>query len=128
DRLADLLWEGDPPASYPGTLESYVCLLRRGLGLASGRHSVLATTSSGYILDPEQVDVDLITFRRLTTICLDSSAAQAVERTVEAMRLVTGELLASEPYVGWAAEAREVARREVVSACVTGPRTANASG
>src|SRR3954463_3810154 len=82
DRLAGLLWEGDPPASYAGTLESYVCLLRRGLGLASGRHSVLATTSNGYILDPAQVDVDLMTFRRLTTVCLDSSASQAVERTV----------------------------------------------
>src|SRR5438309_266806 len=128
DRLADLLWEGDPPASFAGTLESYVCLLRRGLGLASGRHSVLATTSSGYILDPDQVDVDLMTFRRLTTISLDSSAGQAVERTVEAMRLVTGELLASEPYVAWAVEAREVARREVVTACVNGARMANGIG
>jgi len=128
DRLADLLWEGNPPASYAGTLESYVCLLRRGLGLASGRHSVLATTSSGYILDPDQVDVDLMTFRRLTTICLDASAAQAVERTVDAMRLVTGELLASEPYVAWAVEAREVVRREVVTACVNGARMANGIG
>ena len=124
DRIADLLWEGDPPASYPGTLESYVCLLRRGLGLGSGRNSVLATTSTGYLLDPDRVHVDLTTFRGLTAISLDSSAAASVTRTVEAMRLVTGELLASEPYAAWAVEAREVTRREIVAACVRGARLA----
>src|SRR3954449_7523649 len=51
DRLADLLWDGEPPASYVGTLESYVCVLRRTLGLASGRRSLLATTAKGYVLD-----------------------------------------------------------------------------
>src|SRR4051812_29722951 len=128
DRLADLLWEGNPPASFAGTLESYVCLLRRGLGLGSGRGSVLATTSNGYLLDADRVHVDLMTFRRLLVPSLDSSAGDAVEQTVKAMLLVTGELLASEPYAAWAAEAREVARREVVAACVNGARMANGIG
>ena len=52
DRLADLLWDGEPPKSYVGTLESYVCVLRRRLGLGPGRTSPLATTSNGYLLDP----------------------------------------------------------------------------
>ena len=128
DRLADLLWEGNPPASYPGTLESYVCLLRRGLGLGSGRQSLLSTTTNGYVLARDGVDVDLVTFRRLVATDGDASAAETVDRTVKAMLLVTGELLASEPYAAWAIEAREVARREVVAACVNAAQLANGIG
>src|SRR5438270_1488689 len=83
DRLADLLWEGDPPASYPGTLESYICLLRRSLGLGSGRASALATTSNGYLLDPVGVEVDLLTFRRLVASAAGSPAAAAVGYTTD---------------------------------------------
>src|SRR3954453_744375 len=128
DRLADLLWEGNPPASYPGTLESYVCLLRRGLGLGSGRQSLLSTTTNGYVLARDGVDVDLVTFRRLVATDGAASAAETVDRTVKAMLLVTGELLASEPYAAWAIEAREVARREVVAACVNAAQLANGIG
>ena len=38
---------------------------RRGLGLGSGRQSLLSTTTNGYVLDRDRVDVDLFTFRRL---------------------------------------------------------------
>ena len=33
DLLAERLWDGRPPASYIATVESYVCSLRRRLGL-----------------------------------------------------------------------------------------------
>src|SRR3954463_5885430 len=67
DRLADLLWDGAPPASYLGTLESYICVLRRTLGLASGRASLLATTARGYALDADAVRVDVREFRKLVS-------------------------------------------------------------
>ena len=37
DLLAERLWDGRPPASYIATVESYVCALRRRLGLVAGR-------------------------------------------------------------------------------------------
>src|SRR3954453_20388049 len=84
DRLAGLWGAGDPPSSFAGTLESYVCLVRLGLGLGSGRHSLLSTTTNGYVLDRERVDVDLFTFRRLIATGGDASAAETVDRTVKA--------------------------------------------
>ena len=128
DRLADLLWDGEPPASYMGTLESYVCVLRRRLGLASGRRSALATTSSGYLLDPSAVNVDVLEFRRLLARAASAGAADVVATTVEALQLVRGELLADEPYAAWAIRARDVFVREAVAACVRAAQLASAIG
>src|SRR3954449_6009603 len=66
DRLVERLWGDNPPRTYTGTLESYISLLRRKMGIARGRGSALATTSNGYLLDATQVEVDLDQFRRLT--------------------------------------------------------------
>src|SRR3954453_23243023 len=116
DRLADLLWDGEPPTSYVGTLESYVCVLRRTLGLASGRSSLVATTAKGYVVDRHAVGVDLSAFRRLiapappaSTVTRSASrgrtaprppaaAGDGVAATAAALQLVRGELLAEEPY------------------------------
>src|SRR5919107_2060922 len=66
DRLVENLWGDNPPRTYTGTLESYISLLRRRMGIARGRGSALATTSNGYLLDATQVEVDVDQFRRLT--------------------------------------------------------------
>src|SRR5262245_57405388 len=58
EALAEYLWDGQPPRSYLATLESHVCVLRRQLGVISGRRSALATVSRGYLLDPSLVSVD----------------------------------------------------------------------
>jgi DNA-binding SARP family transcriptional activator len=63
ERLAERLWDGNPPSSYVATLESYVCVLRRRLGLGRGSLSALATTNKSYVLDPGQVTVDLVEVR-----------------------------------------------------------------
>src|SRR3954466_11986859 len=102
DRLADLLWDGEPPTSYIGTLESYVCVLRRTLGLASGRKSLLATTAKGYVLDADAVRVDLSDFRKLVATASSASAAEVVTAAAAALDLVRGELLSEEPYAAWA--------------------------
>ncbi len=39
DTLAELIWDGSPPSSHKSDLESYICVLRRRMGIGSGRHS-----------------------------------------------------------------------------------------
>lgn len=125
DRLADLLWDGAPPKSYVGTLESYVCVLRRRLGLGPGRTSPLATTYNGYLLDPVSISVDLAEFRRLLARAATAKPAQGLRLAQEAVGLVRGELLASEAYASWACSERETFRREVVEACSRAANNAN---
>jgi DNA-binding SARP family transcriptional activator len=118
EHLADLIWEGAPPRSYLGTLESYVCVLRRSLGLSRGRESAIATARRGYVLDADTVEVDLLDFRRLVRSAEAHAAdpAAASELLQRALALADGELLADETYAAWAVAEREVVRREVVTA------------
>lgn len=125
DRLADLLWEGDPPASQHGTLESYICVLRRCLGVRSGRGSVLATSAGGYQLASPGVWIDLVEFRRLIHEARTATASHAVDLTMQALELADGELLAAERYAAWAQRAREVLTREAIAAFVQGAALAN---
>ncbi len=117
ERLAEVLWGGQPPPSYLGTLESYVCVLRRSLGLAGGRGSTLATVTRGYVLELEEVEVDLVDFRRLVrqAEALGSDPRRALAALQTALALVGGDLLASEAYEGWAVTEREAFRRELVA-------------
>jgi len=117
DRLADLLWEGAPPKSFVGTLESYVCVLRRKLGLDPGRRSPLATTSNGYLLDPAAVVVDLAEFRRLTALAAKARPAEGLRLAQRAVDLLSGELLANETYPAWACSERKVFKQDAVEAC-----------
>lgn len=68
DRLAQLLWHDDPPASWLSTLEGYVSLLRRALhvGLTTAPSAVV-TNSGGYLLDAGRVRVDVDRFDALVT-------------------------------------------------------------
>ena len=116
DRLADLIWDGAPPKTYVATLESYICVLRRSLGLKGGRRSVLATTSHGYVLDPTQVRVDLHEVRRLLSRAATATPAFAIELTDVALSRVRGVLLASEPYVDWAIAERDFLQQELTVA------------
>jgi len=117
ERLADLLWEGEPPKTYLATLESYVCVLRRALGLVQGRRSVLATTSGGYVLDTAQVRVDLVELRRALAGAAGASApANAVDMAEAALCMATAPLLASEPYAAWAIRERDLVEQELVAA------------
>src|SRR4051812_25952510 len=65
-ELAEHLWEGNPPAEYVATLESYVSLLRRRIDPDSpARRSVVATRTGGYMLDTERVRTDVGRFDQL---------------------------------------------------------------
>lgn len=128
DRLAHLLWDGEPPKTYVGTLESYICVLRRALGLAKGRRSVLATTSSGYVLDPAQARVDLVDFRQLLAQAASAVPEARIALTEQALRVASATLLASESYAGWADEERNCVRHELVTACIAAAGDANQTG
>src|SRR3954454_11020536 len=117
DRLVEQLWGDNPPRTYTGTLESYISLLRRKMGIARGRGSALATTSNGYLLDATQVEVDLDQFRRLTRSAPGTRPGDALAATEQALGLITGELLASEPYAEWAGDERAQFATEYLTAC-----------
>ena len=118
DQLADQLWSGRLPASYVGTLESYVCVLRRSLGSGPDRRAFLRTSSRGYLLDPDRVTVDLAQFRGLASSALVTGGDASVELSASALGLAKGELLASEPYADWAVRARQSFHRERLDLCV----------
>jgi DNA-binding SARP family transcriptional activator len=125
--LADRIWDGSPPATYLGTLESYVCVLRKRLGLAGGRRSSLATRDRGYVLDGPDVRVDLQDFRALTNGG-PRRPEDRVRTVLEALALVRGPLLAQEPYAGWAAQAREAFDQELTETLVPAAALANELG
>jgi DNA-binding SARP family transcriptional activator len=117
DQLAERLWDGRPPASYIATIESYVCLLRRRLGAVGARRGPLATTPHGYLLDPEHVRVDVITVRDLLVGDADDVAL--------ALDMVSGNLLADEPYAAWASEARGSFDELLARSCTRAAQVAN---
>lgn len=106
DELADRLWDGQPPRAFVQTLESYVSVLRRDLGLSGRRGAVLATAAGGYRLEADGVEVDVVRCHRLLRGALAMTGRGAVALVMEALALDLGDLLADEPYAAWAESAR----------------------
>lgn len=106
-RLADLLWEDQPPVSWTTTLEGYVSLLRGRLepGLPA-RASVIRTVNGGYTLDSDRVRVDVATVRNLVAQARPLRAGVALPLLRQALDLAAGELLSNSAGVPWAEEAR----------------------
>ncbi|WP_411283450.1 AfsR/SARP family transcriptional regulator [Lapillicoccus sp.] len=128
ERLADVLWEGRPPASLIASLESYVCVLRRTLALGSGRDSVLGTSSQGYQLDLSRCSVDVLDLRRACAGAAGASAVEVVRLAHHAVRLVEGGLLPHEPYASWAVNARAQVGSDMGRLLTRGAQLANALG
>ncbi|MGH2684390.1 MAG: BTAD domain-containing putative transcriptional regulator, partial [Actinomycetota bacterium] len=79
DRLADLLWNGDPPAQAMGTLQAYASKLRRALEPdreARTPSAILVTVHPGYALRVSDDDIDAARFERLLG---EGRAAAAVD-------------------------------------------------
>lgn len=131
DRLVNLLWEDQPPRSATGTLESYICVLRRALG-ETGRDSAIRTTSMGYVLDPTHATTDVCEVRRLLTVVHAAARSGAPDRAVTAMEralaLVTGDLLQSEQDAPWAGQARHVFSGNITTACLETAAAAHGAG
>ena len=63
ERLADLAWDGAPPAGAAATLRTYVMRLRQGLGAEGG--SRIVTRDLGYLVQAGESEVDASQFEAL---------------------------------------------------------------
>jgi DNA-binding SARP family transcriptional activator/Tfp pilus assembly protein PilF len=70
DTLAELVWDGRPPAGAAVTLRSHVMRLRRALGPEAGGRVV--ARYPGYLINAGQEEVDLL---RFTHLCQQGGAA-----------------------------------------------------
>ncbi len=123
ERLAQLLWHDDPPASWLSTLEGYVSLLRRALHAGStAAPSVVVTRSGGYLLDAGRVRVDVDRFDALVTRADHARPGQALPLLVEALALVRGNVLEGERTLPWLIEARSRYDKRIRRAAVTAGR------
>ncbi|HEV3498100.1 MAG TPA: AfsR/SARP family transcriptional regulator, partial [Actinomycetes bacterium] len=100
EALVDVLWGDDPPASAPGTLQSYVSRLRRELEPARGRGEearLLRWEPPGYRLAVEANDVDFRRFEVLAdrgrSLLAEGKAAEARDVLLEADALWRGPAL-----------------------------------
>ncbi|MFS8102471.1 tetratricopeptide repeat protein [Lentzea alba] len=95
--LMDQLWGDRPPRSAANVLQTHVKHLRRllepGRGFRSGSE-VLPYANSGYALNPDAVDIDLMAFHRLVA---QASGDQVAARLGEALALWHGRPLADLP-------------------------------
>jgi DNA-binding SARP family transcriptional activator/tetratricopeptide (TPR) repeat protein len=64
DELAEVVWDGAPPAGAITTLRSHVMRLRRVLGPAAGGRVV--TRYPGYLVEADEEEVDLLRFALLS--------------------------------------------------------------
>lgn len=130
EKLADLVWDGRPPKSYLATLESYVCVLRRGLRKAGADAGAIRTVPQGYVLDPVRLPVDLVEFRELLQAARRErgDATRALALTSRALGMVTGTLLASESYAPWAAAERSRFAHDLHEAAVRAAEAAATLG
>jgi DNA-binding SARP family transcriptional activator len=89
-RLAELLWDGDPPASARTVMQGHVSALRRLLG--SGLR--LVTTEPGYLLAADSGTIDIQHFRELVEAATASDDDQAIRLLSTALALWRGPALA----------------------------------
>lgn len=62
DALAEVIWDGNPPATAAVTLRTHMMRLRRALGQRAGTR--LVTQHPGYLLRAGEDEVDLLQFRQ----------------------------------------------------------------
>jgi DNA-binding SARP family transcriptional activator len=122
DRLADQLWQGNPPPSWRSTLEGYVSLVRKGLttagdsGFAAG--AIIVSERGGYRLDADRVATDLDRFTRLAAAARSSDSTRALALLTEALELSQAEVMAGERNLPWITEARDRYQQDVHRAAV----------
>jgi len=121
DVIADRLWDGKPPRSWVGTLESHISTLRRDIGCV-GRSSALSTASAGYVLTGDGVTVDVVEIRRLLAAAARSEDRARPALVAQALDLHQGALLAGNMYSLWAEQARAELETQLVESCTEAAR------
>ena len=107
DRIAELVWDAQPPDDIAGSIQTFVSVLRRHLA-ADRDHArqLVVTEAEAYRVATDTIDLDLDRFDEL----LEQSARQptriARQSLERALSLVRGEALEDEPYALWAQDLR----------------------
>ncbi|TFD69223.1 BTAD domain-containing putative transcriptional regulator [Cryobacterium sp. Hb1] len=116
DRLIEMLWGANAPVEALPTLESYVSVLRRHLQPGAGKFGPLKTTTGGYVLDRDLVDVDLDQFDALLQRAQRTEPTLAYPLLLRALDLADAPLLGDELIPAWASEARNLHAARLTSA------------
>ncbi|MGC4811178.1 AfsR/SARP family transcriptional regulator [Micromonospora sp. DT228] len=99
NELADLLWDGDPPATARKQIQTAVFQVRRALGITTA--DLLHTDSVGYRLSVSERQVDLHQFSGMVLNAREFASrgdpVRAVEEFRAALRLWRGQPLAGLP-------------------------------
>ncbi|WP_307857175.1 AfsR/SARP family transcriptional regulator [Pseudarthrobacter albicanus] len=123
-RLIEILWGPGASDGAVATLESYVSGIRRAIQPGQTKTGPLRTANSGYVLDPQLVDLDLANFRRLVHAAGESEPATAHRLLLEALEISAEPLLGFELASEWAEEARTHHAAEKVTAQIFAAETA----
>jgi DNA-binding SARP family transcriptional activator len=91
DELVDLLWPRHAPENAASLLQSRVTRLRRLLEPAGSPGSVVVGGGAGYRLALDEADLDLLTFRELTTRAARAEPESALALLSDAVALWRGE-------------------------------------
>ena len=90
DRLVDVLWSGDPPATAANALQYHVSQLRKALPAGTA----IVTQEPGYAIRLEPEQLDLFRFERLVAEAEGADPSDASRLLSEALDLWRGEPLA----------------------------------
>lgn len=94
DRLVELVWGDDAPASARGSVQSYVSNLRRALGASSGRGGVghpIVLRPGGYQLDVDRSRLDIGALEDVVAACRQGIAeGRPAAAIVELRRALEG--------------------------------------
>jgi SARP family transcriptional regulator, regulator of embCAB operon len=123
-RLIEILWGPGASDGAVATLESYVSGIRRAIQPGQTKTGPLRTANSGYVLDPQLVDLDLANFRQLVHAAGESEPAEAHRLLLEALEIAAEPLLGFELASEWAEEARTRHAAEKVAAELYAAETA----
>jgi DNA-binding SARP family transcriptional activator len=117
DRLAELLWPDAKPRDAPGSLQTFVSMLRRRLTpdreLA---RRLVVTEHEAYRISDDLIALDLDAFDALLERSARQPTAAARASLEQALRLVRGEVLEDEPYAPWAFDLRSTYQGRVLGA------------
>lgn len=107
DRLAEHLWPVDPPANVPGSLHTFVSMLRRQLTPDRERaRALIVTEPEAYRVATDLIELDLDRFDALLERSAHEPTRRARVSLDEALALVRGDVLEDEPYATWALDLR----------------------
>jgi predicted ATPase/DNA-binding SARP family transcriptional activator len=94
DRLTELLWGDDAPATAAHAIEVYVSQLRKTLEPGGAPYRMLLTSTAGYCLRIDPGEVDVVQFQNLVSSAEQLSPERALVQLNQALALWRGAALA----------------------------------